>query len=258
MKMLLTGLSGTLAPVLARLATSHGIEILRWNRQAVAPEDASASLGFLENERPDAIAHLAVGSEEWARSLALYAAKRSVPLLFTSTAMVFHHRPDGPHRIGDERNAQDPYGRYKRECEDAVLNSYPRASVVRIGWQIDPHQPGNNMLTALDQWQAKDGRVSASEAWRPACSFMEDTAAALIHLLREPRPGVTHIDSNAAEGHTFLNIARALKHVCGRDAWHIESTKEYVHDQRLAGGEALVPPLSERLPPLRGTNRSDA
>jgi dTDP-4-dehydrorhamnose reductase len=258
MKCLVTGLSGTLAPVFARVAARHGIDILRWDRQLVAPEAESAARAFLKQEQPDAIAHLAVGSVEWARLLALYAAQSSVPLLFTSTAMVFHHHPDGPHRVGDERNAQDPYGRYKRECEDAVLNSYPKASVARVGWQIDWQQPGNNMLMALDQWQAKEGCISASETWRPACSFMEDTAGALVSLLREAVPGITHIDSNAAEGHTFLSIVSALKHVCRRDAWRIEPTREYVHDQRLVGGDVLVPGLSERLPPLRRTECGDA
>jgi dTDP-4-dehydrorhamnose reductase len=68
--------------------------------------------------------------------------------------MVFHHQPDGPHRVGDEYNAQDAYGRYKRECEVAVLGSCPHAMVARIGWQMDAQQPGHHMLAALDEWQA--------------------------------------------------------------------------------------------------------
>jgi dTDP-4-dehydrorhamnose reductase len=258
MKMLLTGLSGTLAPVVARSAAAHGIKVVGWNRSAVAPDDASASHAWLEAQRPDMIGHLAVGSVEWARLLAMYASEHSVPLLFTSTAMVFHNVPDGPHLIGDERNAQDPYGQYKRECEDAISSSCAHACIARIGWQIDPLQPGNNMLLALDQWQAKEGRVSASRAWRPACSFMEDTATALLNLLRAPVPGVTHIDSNADEGYDFASIARALKHVFERDAWTIHQTEDYVHDQRLAGGGDLVAPLSSRLQPLKHMRSGDA
>lgn len=258
MKLLLTGLGGTLAPVVARTAVAHGMEVVGWDRTAVAPEDASAALGWLERLKPDLIAHLAVGSVAWARLLALYAADRSVPLLFTSTAMVFHNVPDGPHRVGDERNAQDSYGQYKRECEDAISSAYPDACIARIGWQIDPQQPGNNMLHALDQWQAKDGRISASQAWRPACSFMEDTAAALVHLLRAPVPGVTHIDSNADEGHDFARIAHALKFVFGRAGWLVHPTEDYAHDQRLAGGGRFVPRLSSRLAPLKQTLTGDA
>lgn len=256
MRLLVTGLNGTLAPVLARQAEAQGLSVIAWDRGTTPPEDAEASQAWLDAQRPDGVAHLATGSVEWARQLAVYAARRSVPLLFTSTAMVFHHVPNGPHRAGDPPNAQEPYGRYKRDCEDAILAAYPEACVARIGWQIDPTQRGNNMLFALDQWQAKEGRVSASRAWRPACSFMDDTALALLRLFRTPVGGITHIDSNADEGHDFASIARALQQAFHRSAWHIHENEDYLHDQRLEGGGAVVPPLSVRLPPLRAPSGS--
>lgn len=248
MKWLITGLNGTLAPVLARQAHALGVEVLAWDRHRIPPDDAAAGDAWLRRERPDAIAHLGMGSAEWAGRLARHAAEHGLPFVFTSTAMVFHHVPDGPHAVDDERNAQDDYGRYKRACEDAVRASNPEASVVRIGWQIDAVQPGNNMLMALDQWQATQGRVSASRAWKPACSFMADTAAALAQLLLQPAPGVSHLDSNADEGHDFAQIVRALKVQFGREAWNLHVQEDYVHDQRLRGGGARVPPLSQRLP----------
>jgi len=250
MKLLITGLNGTLAPVLARLATGEGLRVVGWDRTAIPPDDEVLARSWLEREQPDAIAHLAMGSTGWARLLALYAAHRSIPFVFTSTAMVFHHQPAGPHRVGDERTTQDSYGQYKRDCEDAILSVHPRASIARIGWQIDPSQPGNNMLFALDQWQARDGRVSASEAWIPACSFMEDTATALLCLLRNPSPGATHIDSNATEAHNFATIATALKKVFEKELWQIEPNRDYEHDQRLLNAKQLVPPISQRLSPL--------
>jgi len=254
MKLLLTGFNGTLAPVLARAATSQGATVIAWDRGAVSPEDASACEAWLDSHRPDFVAHLATGSIDWARLIARYAAKHSVPFLFTSSVSVFHHIPDGPHRAVDERNTEDSYGQYKRACEDAILESYPDACVARIGWQIDPERPGNNMLFALDRWQEKEGRVSASRAWRPACSFMEDTASALLQLLGTAAVGITHVDSNADEGHNFASIARALKQVFSRHAWNVVETEEYVHDQRLVGGAKFVPPLSVRLSPLRFTS----
>lgn len=247
MKWLVTGLNGTLAPVLARTARALGAEVVAWNRNLVPPEDASAAEAWLRRERPDAIAHLGMGSVDWAARLARYCAERSCAFVFTSTAMVFHHVPNGPHAVGDKRNAQDGYGQYKRACEDAVLAAYPGASLVRIGWQIDPLQKGNNMLMALDRWQLEQGCVQASRSWRPACSFMEDTAVALAGLMTAPVPGALHVDSNAEEGHDFAQIAQALKQAFGRVAWDIRTTEDYVHDQRLSGGAAMVPPLSARL-----------
>jgi dTDP-4-dehydrorhamnose reductase len=247
MKWLVTGLNGTLAPVLARVAGGAGVEVLAWNRDVVPPEDVAASEAWLRAARPDAIAHLGMGSAGWAGRLAAYAAQHDLPLVFTSTAMVFHHEPDGPHAPADPRTARDDYGRYKIACEDAVRAAHPGACIARIGWQIDPLQPGNNMLMALDQWQASKGRVEASRRWRPACSFMQDTADALVHLLQQPVPGVVHLDSNAQEGHSFPDIVHAMRSAFGRDHWVVHENDGYVHDQRLVDGEPRLPPLSRRL-----------
>ena len=168
-------------------------------------------------------------------------------MVFTSTAMVFHHEPDGPHQPHHLRTAQDSYGRSKIAAEDAVLAANPLATVARIGWQIDATRPGNNMLMHLDQWQQREGHIGASRAWRPACSFMDDTAAALLGLLVQPPGGIVHLDSNADEGHSFDRIVQGLKQAYGRSAWQIHVHEDYRHDQRLAGGGGRMPPLSARL-----------
>jgi dTDP-4-dehydrorhamnose reductase len=124
--------------------------------------------------------------------------------------------------------------------------------VARIGWQIDERAQGNNMLAHLDQWQVRDGRIGASRAWRPACSFMADTAAALLGLIGAPRAGVLHLDSNACDGHRFDVIVAALAARFERAHWTIVPNDDYRHDQRLVGHEALMPALVERLPALRG------
>jgi dTDP-4-dehydrorhamnose reductase len=250
MRLLVTGLKGTLAPLLAQAAHAAGHEVIGWDRRRVPPDDVAAGERCLREANPDAIAHLATGGDPWAGRLAAWAAARGRAFVLTSTAMVFHHAPDGPHGLHDERTAQDEYGRGKIACEDAVLAAHPAASVVRLGWQIDPVRPGNNMLMQLDQWQARDGCVAASRAWRPACSFMHDTAAALLDLIEKPVAGPVHLDSNADEGHAFADIVAALRRACGREAWQLRVHGDYRHDQRLAGGATLLPPLSARLPGL--------
>lgn len=251
MRILVTGLKGTLAPVLAETALRAGHHVLGWDRERVPPHDAAFARAFLDAGAPEAIAHLATGSEAWAGLLAGWAAARRLPFVFTSSAMVFHHEPDGPHRPQDERTARDDYGRSKIRSEDAVLAAHPGASVVRIGWQIDPARGGNNMLAQLDEQQRRDGHLGASRAWKPACSFMDDTARALLALIEQPLPGCVHVDSNADEGHGFDRVVAALKHAFGRDTWQLRVHEDYRHDQRLAGGVLTVPPLSSRLPLLR-------
>lgn len=245
MRLLITGLNGTLAPRLAEAARAAGHAVITWDRAAVDPEDEAASAAWLAAAQPDAIAHLGVGSARFAGWLAA----RCERLVFTSTAMVFDHDPDGPHDVAATRAAHDDYGRYKIACEDAIRAASTTAAIARIGWQIDPVQPGNNMLMALDEWQRRDGRVAASRAWTPACSFMADTAQGLLALLEQPHPGVHHLDSNAGEGWRFDAIALALAQACGR-GWQVQPHDDYRHDQRLVGGASCLPALSARLPGL--------
>jgi dTDP-4-dehydrorhamnose reductase len=244
---LITGLGGSLAPRLAQAAKHKSCDVLGWNRHEVDPQDLIASQAFLEKTRPDAIFHLANGSVDWCARLAKFAAECAIPFVYTSTAMVFDHHPDGPHQLNDERTAREEYGQYKIACEDAIRAENPAAIVARIGWQIDPTQAGNNMLMALDQWQERDGNVGASRVWRPACSFMQDTAAALITLAQNQATGVFHLDSNAIEGHTFADLVTALKMQFARDHWIIREHEDYRHDQRLVGSNDLMPALSSRL-----------
>lgn len=246
MKLLITGLGGTLAPRLAEAAAAVGMSVHGWDRKHIPTEDADAANEWLAAERFNAIAHLAMGSPEWSALLSAHAAERALPFVFTSTVMVFE--APGPHAPDAERTGTSGYGRYKAACEDAVLAANPQASLVRIGWQIDAERPGNNMLQALDDWQAKEGCVAASTAWLPACSFMPDTVQALLPLLREPRPGTFHLDSNAEEAHSFDRVVAALKKCFAREHWQLKVHEDYRHDQRLIGGSLSLPPLSARLP----------
>lgn len=242
MKILITGLNGTLAPRLAEAAQAAGHEVVGWDRAAVDPDDEAACAAWLDRQAPAAVAHLGMSSARFAGWLAA----RSANFLFTSTVMVFEHEPDGPHGIADERTGKSDYGRYKIDCEDAVLAANATATLARIGWQIDPHRPGNNMLMTLDDWQRRDGLVGASRLWTPACSFMADTAVALLALIERPQPGVHHLDSNAGEAWRFDELARALAREFKRD-WRVEPNDGYRHDQRLVGGPTQLPPLSARL-----------
>ena len=96
-----------------------------------------------------------------------------------------------------------------------------------------------------------DGRIGASRRWRPACSFMPDSARALLGLIEERAGGIVHLDSNAGEGHTFEAIVRALAARFERTRWQVQADDAYAHDQRLVGDEARLAPLSLRLPSLR-------
>jgi dTDP-4-dehydrorhamnose reductase len=243
MRVLVTGLSGTLAPHVARALRSRGHEVLAWDRDALDPNaaDAPAVHRHLESLGVSGICHLGMGAEQWAGAMAGFAAQRGMPFVFTSTAMVFDASSGGPHRVGDARTARDDYGRYKMRCEDAVLAANSSAAIARIGYQIDWDKPeGNNMVAHLLQ-QAASGPIRASVAWVPATSVMADTAAALADLVELARSkqgaGVHHLDSNASDAWTYPQIVAAVSRKLGV-SWNVEVTREYVHDQRLLSDSA--------------------
>jgi dTDP-4-dehydrorhamnose reductase len=249
MHLLVTGLSGTLAPRLAQSAKVLGWDVSGWDRKAVPADDSTQAQAELDRLQPDAIAHLAIGSSAWAGLLARHAHQFGLPFLFTSTAMVFDKDPDGPHDVASERNARDEYGRGKIACEDVILGACQHASIARLGWQIDLDPAGNNMLAELDRWQARDGQILASARWKPACSFIDDTCTTLLHLIAQRHAGIVHLDSNAQEGWRFDQIVRALRTYASRD-WRVQTDETmgaYTHDQRLVGGEVKLPALSTLL-----------
>jgi dTDP-4-dehydrorhamnose reductase len=243
---LLTGLSGTVAPALRDALEAAGRPCVGWDRRTVSADDAVAVRAHLDAVDPAAVAHLGFGAEAWAGELAAWCARRGRPFLFTSTAMVFHHEPDGPHRPEDERTTRDEYGRYKARCEDAVRAANPRAIVARLGWQIATRRGGNSMLEALFA-RAAEGPIRASVRWIPATSFLVDTAAALRDLLVAEVDGTYHLDGNAASAWSWHRIVVALRDRHGDAAWPVEATEDYVHDQRLVDDKVTVASISARL-----------
>ena len=84
----------------------------------------------------------------------------------------------------------------------------------------------------------------AEDIQLPACSFLEDTADALMRVAAMPA-GLYHLDANG-EGRSFHAIACALNALRG-DPWRIELTHDFVCDQRLLDDHLTVSPLRSRL-----------
>ncbi|MCU0301949.1 MAG: NAD(P)-dependent oxidoreductase [Candidatus Nanopelagicales bacterium] len=245
MRLLLTGTGGTVAPRLAARAVAAGHEVIAWDRAEVPPDDLAACSRFVEHVQPDGIAHLAFGAEAWAGMLARTAAERAAPLVFTSTAMVFAKRPDGPYRPSDPTTADTEYGQYKVRCEQAVRAANAQAMVVRLAYQVDLDGRGNNLVAHLDAAHGRGEAISASTRWIPALAFLDDTAAGLLSFLTDPEPGTHHLDGNAEAAWSYERVVRALAAALGRE-WRIEATQDPVHDQRLLESRR-VRPIDQRL-----------
>ena len=242
---LMTGLTGTLAPKVAKQFEIRGWKILEWNHHDISPDNLELSEHFWQQHCIDAVCHMAMGSDDWAAWLAKQCQSDGIPYLFVSTAMVFDASINGPYGIYSERNTQEAYGQYKVQCEDTIWQVNPDAMIARIGWQIDKEANGNNMLAHLEEQHQQSGRITASTDWYPATSYMDDTAIGFLQLIERNEPGLYHLDSNITDKWNFYQLVCALKAHYNK-SWDIIATDDYHHDQRLADERISLPPLSER------------
>ncbi|HYE59407.1 MAG TPA: sugar nucleotide-binding protein [Rhodothermales bacterium] len=261
MKALLTGASGTVGTALTRHLHNKGHEVVRWDRASALPDDYAAMERFVRAVAPDVLFHLAIASQptgraqeshlvnvHWPSELAWLTRQLGVRFVATSSVMVFSDDAHGPFTVASIPDAQEGYGAEKKEAEARVFAQNPEARVVRLGWQIgtDPDDGGNHMAAWAEAQMQAHGQVEASTRWLPACSFLDDTAAALVSAA-ERRPGLYLVDSN--DGWTFYDVACALAARLERP-WRVVPTHAFVFNQRMRDPRLGVASLAARLPTL--------
>ncbi|NOH11696.1 MAG: sugar nucleotide-binding protein [Chloroflexi bacterium] len=257
MKAIITGASSSLGQVLSKRLVAHNWQVVPWERGAYPAGDWEIGTAFLESEEPQAIFHLAFAAEstgledeswlvnvEWTRWLASQAAELEALFIFTSSVMVWTDAATGPFIPENDTDAVEGYGYEKRQAELAALEANPDTVITRLGWQIGHTAGGRHMLDHIEKQIAEHGKLSASQAWYPACSFLEDTAAALLRLAAMPGD-VYLLDAN--ERWNYFEIAQALKELHNKD-WLIESDGDFIYDQRMLDPRSQMPALSRRLP----------
>lgn len=209
MQAIITGMNGTVAPVLAQYLRKMGFSVLGWTRESVPVDNEKLIRIFLEENRPDWICHLATGSSDWAELIARLCEEYQIKLLYTSSVSVFSNEQTGPFAVTAEPIPNDDYGKYKLECERRISALNPSLLITRLGWQIGDSPGSNNMLDFLYQRHKEAGKISVSVNWFPGCSFLQDTAEILYELMRDYDAGLYHLDANP--GMSLYDIAQALK-----------------------------------------------
>ncbi|MEM8859760.1 MAG: sugar nucleotide-binding protein [Chloroflexota bacterium] len=243
MKILITGMNGTVAPVLAKTLISSGYAISSWNRSQVPIDDTAQIENFIATEQPDIFFHVATGPAEWAEKVAQVCAQQNIKFLFTSSVSVYSNTQQGPFSVDIEPVPNDDYGRYKLECERRVMGVNPSAWLVRLGWQIGTTMAGNHMVAHLEQAYQQDGSVEASTQWYPGCSFLEDTAAGIKAIVENQPAGVYHLGGNP--GLTYFEIVTHLKETLERP-WEVRPTTAFVYNNRLVDGRFQSNSISDR------------
>ena len=241
MKVLISGLNGTIAPVLAQFLEQAEHTIIAWDRSQVPSDDLPASRAFLQDEKPDWFFHLANGSPEWTELLSQQCAQQNTKFLFTSTVSVYSGKQVGPFSIDDVPEPDDDYGRYKLECEQRIRAVNPNALIARLAWQMGHSATGNQMVAHLHRVQAAEGQIEASVNWYPACAFLEDTAVALLDIMQNYKTGLFHLDGNP--GLTFNEIVRHLTKIHPQLGPVVDTT-EHVQNNRMLDGQIATNPIT--------------
>lgn len=260
MKVIVTGMSGTIGTQLQKKLESSGHKVVGWDRTKVPYTDYHSMEAFLRAEKPQVIYHLAVPSKptgtdneswlvnyQWTSELAWLCRTLDIQFIFISTVMVFSNYAKGPFTPDSRADASEGYGYEKRLAEERVFYQNPGATVIRLGWQIGENSGSNNMVDFIENRIRTDGLISCSTLWYPACSYLADTVEVLEWVQKQP-PGLYMFDSN--EKWSFYQIAFALNQVHGKK-WKIVPGDNFTYDQRMQDPRVPVHSLSTHLKTLK-------
>jgi dTDP-4-dehydrorhamnose reductase len=245
MKVLITGMNGTVAPALARRLKKEGMEIVAWDRNKVSIDDADLVRTFILAQKPTWLVHCAMGSPVWAATMAGVCKEEGIKFLYTGSVSVFNGAKPGPFAIDKVPDAPDDYGRYKAESERQVFAANPDAIVARLGWQIGDAPGSNNMIDFFFKTVREKGKLEVSSGVIHSNAFLEDTADALYRLLAKHPAGLYQLEGNP--GLSLFEIATRLKKLHKFDFPIIEQV-EPRRDIRMVNDKIKVGQLTDRLP----------
>ena len=199
MKAIITGMNGTVAPVVAQTFKSHGYEVIPYDRSIIPIDDYDAIYHFIKTHNPRIILHLALGPKSWGVMLAEIAKTLDITYAYISTVSVYSNEQKGPFVFTDEPIPNDDYGKYKKTSEDLIKAANDRSYILRIGWQIGTEAGSNNMIDYFQKQMNENGLIKVSSNFYPSCSFITDTADAIYELVTNHNPDLYLINSN----HTY-------------------------------------------------------
>ena len=237
MKAIITGMNGTVAPYIYNELKRRDIEVYIWDRRKNSIDSEEAVFEYISSLQPDLFFHIATGPVEWVEYIAKATKELKIKLIYTSSVSVFSENGSGPYTATSIPDAEDDYGRYKIEGENAVRSGNPHAIIARLGWQIGSSAGSNNMMDFLFKAQKENGFIEASSKWYPSCSFLEDTAEALVDAALDLPSGTYLLNSNT--NYSFLEIVEHLRNLHGMQ-WDIRETTTFFRDDRMYDNRAEI------------------
>ena len=229
MSILVTGANGTLGQEMMRALKKQKKKAVGFDRNTIDPENPKAVKAFLDELNPTLIFHLAKSSILFTETLAQWAFKHKVKLVFTSSFKVFSGKKiEGPYRIFDVPDGTDSFAKDKIAQERLLFEYYPYTYVVRLAWQIAKEPQGFNLLSFVKDQIDKRGTFSAARDHFISFMFIEDTVESLIQVPITVPPGLYHLNAN--DNFSMYDVLMHLKET-GKYPWlSFTDTKRYAHN----------------------------
>ena len=244
MNALITGMNGTVAPMVAACLVRSGHSVTAWDRAVVPTDQPDAVRDFILRTKPDWLFHIAMGSADWAEMMARVCAEQGIKFLFTSTVSVYAGTQQGPFTVDVAPEPNDDYGRYKMDCERRIRAVCPAAIIARLGWQIGTAAGSNNMIDFLEKAFRGKGQIEASHKGIPSCAMLPDTAACLVRLMQEFLAGLYHLEGNP--GLNFHEIVTRLNRLRG-NPWVVVPNDSHVQNNRMLDDRIPMNPITRTL-----------
>ncbi len=209
-KVYLTGITGTVAPYIKEAFLKEGYHVddthIRINRL----EEIQTLKHHIKEIQPDLIIHAALGPIETTEMLAAYSYLKNIPFVYLSTVSVYEDNSGGPYDKESQIHVKNEYGLYKYTSEQRTLMINPNTYIMRLGWQISPKADAttNNMFKFIKDNTNQEGIITVSNQFYPSASFLDDTATAVIDVIKKP-PGLYLVNGNPK--YSLYEILHLLK-----------------------------------------------
>ena len=221
-KVYLTGITGTVAPYIKEALLKEGYHVDDTHIRINHINDIQTLKSHIEKSKPDLIIHAALGPIETTEMLAEYSYLKNIPFVYISTVSVYEDNKGGPYHKEDTIHVKNEYGLYKYTSEQRAIMINPNTYTMRLGWQISPNADAttNNMFQFIKAHTNEHGIITVSNQFYPSASFLDDTANAVVDIIKKP-PGLYLVNSNSK--YSLYEILHLLK---DKFKLHIEIQKD--------------------------------
>ncbi|HUR89657.1 MAG TPA: family 1 glycosylhydrolase, partial [Ramlibacter sp.] len=250
-EVLITGATGTLGRAVARFCELRGLPYRLLSRRDMDIADPASVHAALEHYRPWAVINTAGfvrvdeaenDRRQWRENvegpqvLATACAASGIRFVTFSSDLVFDGAKSHPYVESDALAPLNAYGRAKAEAERRVLESDPRALVVRTAAFFGPWDPYNFATLALETLRRGE-RFRAADDQCISPTYVPDLVQATLDLLVDGEAGVWHLANRGAV--SWAQFARQVAQAASLDPALVQAVRS-----RDSGCTAARPPYS--------------